>query len=380
MARKPRTIVHEEDEKAPKPPKEEKSPKRAIATTPAEYMRRLKSVVGEDEEDNFVFFDDPGVDTTVTEWISTGCIAIDRMTGGGWPIGRISEVAAWEHVGKSTLLDQSIAQCQKMGGIVLLIDSESARDTKYSQALGVKVEDVIVRPVKTLEGAFDAIDEMLGVQESIVADLKGKIQPPPLLIVLDSVAGLPTLKELETGNAQVMDAAKLIKSRLRQHCLRFPKLRTAFVFSNHFYESPQALSFGPQLKTYGGSGIRYYASLRLWLSRVGKLTATGDVEVGHLVEAKIKKTKIMKPRPPATTGLVWGAGYDNSVTLYEWGKSVGVSSDHTWVRVRGSWSYLMMPDGTYEAFQGGFRGFGALLAEKPALYEQLANQYLTEGA
>ncbi len=372
--RKPRKV---EDEKAPKPPKKEVDRKKSSVDT-SDYLKLLNDV----DESDFLTLADPGIDATVTDFIPTGSIAIDRLIGGGWPVGRISEVAAWEAVGKSTLLDQSLAQCQRIGGICGLVDTEKARDTSYTSTLGVDPSQVLSPDLGddiTIEGAFNAIDRLLDVQAKIAAQMKKGMPPPPMLIVWDSVAGCPTRAERDgsSDSKHVMAAARTIKMNLRRMTARLPILRTALVFSNHFYEAPQALAHGPSLKTYGGSGIRYFSSLRLWLTRIGNLTA-GDSIVGHIVEAKLKKTRIQRPRPPAHTGLVYGAGFDNSYTLFEWGKTHGVGGEHKWIAQRGSWSYLMMPDGEYKAFQSGFRGFGEHLRENPALYEQMAAQYLSE--
>ena len=374
--RKPRKV---EEEKAPKPPKKEVERKKSAVDTD-DYLKLLNDV----DESDFLTLADPGIDSTVTDFIPTGSIAIDRLIGGGWPVGRISEVAAWEAVGKSTLLDQSLAQCQRIGGIGSLVDTERARDSTYTNTLGVDSSRVLTPDLGddlTIEGAFNAIDRLLDAQAKIAAQMKKGMQPPPMLIVWDSVAGCPTRAERDgaADKAHVMAAARMIKQNLRRMTARLPLLRTALVFSNHFYEAPQALSHGPSLKTYGGSGIRYFASLRLWLTRIGALKA-GETVVGHIVEAKLKKTRIQKPRPPAEVGLIYDAGFDNSHTLFEWGKTHGVTENHKWVATRGSWSYLMMPDGEYKAFQSGFRGFGEHLRENPALYEQMAAQYLSEGA
>lgn len=369
--RKPRQV------EAPSPPKEKQERKRSSAGA-ADYLKLLNEV----DESDFLTLGDPGVDATVTDFLPTGALAIDRLIGGGWPVGRIAEVAAWEGVGKSTLLDQSIAQCQRVGGIAAIVDTERARDAGYTRSLGVNIDDVLTPDLKddlTIEGAFGAIDKLLDTQTRIAGTMKKGTKPPPMLIVWDSVAGCPTRAEKDgaADAKHVMAAARMIKGNLRRITARLPLLRTALVFSNHFYESPQALAHGPSLKTYGGSGIRYFASLRLWLTRVGNLTA-GDVSVGHVVEAKLKKTRIQKPRPPALVGLVYGAGFDNSHTLFEWGKTHGVGGEHTWIKTRGSWSYLMLPDGEYKAFQTGFRGFGEHLRDNAALYERMAAQYMEE--
>jgi recombination protein RecA len=376
--RKPRSL----DDAKPKPKAKAKAPS-LDAPTVDDYISTLRGMKDVEEED-FGLFSDEFVYTDVGEWVPTGSIVIDRLTGGGWPVGRISEVAAWESVGKSTLLDQSIAQCQRIGGVACLIDTEQSRDKVYTKRLGVDLDRLIIHPAETIEESFAGIDKVLDAQEKLKTDLeisasRRKVpapKPPILFIVWDSIGGTPTASERDgaADDRHVSDAARSIKMNFRRITLRVAKLRAALVVSNHFYTS-----IGPfaSLVSYGGSGIRYLTSLRVWLTRKERLKI-GTVEVGHAIEAKLKKTRISRPRPPAELGLVWGAGIDNSYSLMEWGRDHGTSPQHRWITQAGPWYYLHRPDGTYEAFQRSFVGFGELLASQPAVYEQMAAQFLSE--
>jgi len=364
--------------KAPKPPRKKKA-ERIVVPTPKDYVRDLRAMK-DVERGDYAFMSDPIAWTsTVTEWLSTGILALDRLTGGGWPITRIIELAAWENVGKTTVLDQSIAQAQRDGAVCALIDSEQARDINYTAALGVDVDKLIIHKAETVEECFEGIDRVLSIQEAYIKKLTAKkLEPPPMLIAWDSIAGTPTAAEL-TGAADdkhVAGAAKSVRMNIRRLAQRIAKARACLVFTNHFYEN-----IGPfgGLKTYGGGGIRYGTSLRVWMSRTGTLKGPGKVDVGQKIEAKLKKTRIAKPRPPAELGLIWGAGVHNAYTLYEWGKTAGVEGPHRWVIQKGSWSYLMMPDGTHEAWQGSFVPFADVLKAHPAIYAQMAEQYRNEG-
>ena len=378
MPRKPRSL----STKAPKPPKRKKAPKkRRKPPSPAEYLKRLKSV----SDDDFGFFGDPELASTVTTFFSTGSLAIDRLIGGGWPITRITELAAWEGIGKSTLLDQSIAQCQCAGGIAALIDSEHARDESYSVSLGVDPRKLIkkrINEVITLEAGFEACDQLLEVQAGIAQEM-APLPPPPMLIVWDSIGGTPTNAEIaaKASDKERADAAKVIKRNLRRLTQKVAVLNVALVFSNHFYSSVGG-SFS-YLSSYGGSGIKMFTSLRVWLSRGSNLELTWDGQkhvVGHEVEAKLKKTRIVKPRPPAKCGLIYGAGFDNAYTLFDWGINHGVAEGHEWIRRGGGgWSYLMLPDGEHIAFKKQFVGLGEVFAQHPEWYQKMAAQYLQEG-
>lgn len=676
---------------ATKPEKEKKS-RKARALTAADYLDDLRALKKPKDEDEFAFFSEDIFQHTVDEWIPTGSLAIDKLIGGGWPVGRVAEMASWEGVAKSSLIDMSIAQCQQMGGVACLIDTEAARDEKYTRALGVDVDKLIVYNAETIEESFAGIDKMLAVQEKRAAETKGK---PPLLmicwdslvgdsrvmtpqgevelssvrpgdwaycvadnltvrqvraaqrtgrnkpivrlrfrwwkdrshegeirltpehkvmlcdrtykraadlvmgdrilstsriltneksgekrwrlssialpkkwayehrlfaealfgpvpvghvvhhrngdetdnsednlevlawaahasghwktasasrktatseqararlkawwagktpeqrseigasasrlmwkkksgdpawhrslserssrwhaqrraarttelrslvlieglslpkaadrmgiglhhlktwmrqwdisleenhLVLDvqpsgradtydlvmdedapnfvangivvhnSVGGTPTTAERDgaADEAHVMEAARAIKMNLRRIALRLSKLRTTLVLTNHFY---QTIGTFASLKTYGGSGIRYFCSVRVWLTKKEQIKV-GQRPVGHVVEAKLKKTRVGLPAPPVELGLIWGGGIDNSYTLFEWGLANGVSPEHRWVAQRGAWYYLMLPDGTHEVFQNGFLGLGEIFRNRMDVYGQMVEGYM----
>jgi len=394
-SRKARPPEEAEAEVRPK----EKAPDphaKASAVAPLDAMgfrdalRKLKNV---EEEDFEVHPDALSFASDVTEWIRTGSIALDRLLGGGWPMGRIIELAAWESVGKSTLLDQGIAAAQSQGDTVVLIDSEPGRDSGYTTRLGVDPAKLIVSRSETIEEAFHAIDQCLSIQEAQIAQLAkaaaelrrrkraaeaDALRQPRLLIVWDSLGGTPTEAERKgaADDSHVAEAAKLVKLNMRRIANRIANNRATLVFANQFYENIGP-GFGGGLKSYGGSGIRYFASVRLWLSRISSLKA-GEHVVGHIIEAKLKKTKVSLPKPPCQLGLIYGAGVHNAWTLWEWGKTHGVAPGHTWTAQRGAWGYLLFPDRTYESWQGTFLPFAAVLEKHPAVYAQMVEGYMAE--
>jgi protein RecA len=364
--------------KAPKPVKEKK-PTKVVVPTALDYLKDLRSMKGVSEED-FAFFADPVAwASSVTEWIPTGSLAIDRLIGGGYPVGRAVEIAAWESVGKSTLIDQSIAMAQSLGHVCILIDTEQARDEKYTARLGVDLDKLIVHKAETIEDAFIGIDRALALQEAHFHKLAAKnLKPPVLMVFWDSLGGTPTRAEYKGGadDKHMTEAARNIRMNMRRLSQRIAQTRSVLVIANHFYET-MAGGYGAKLKSYGGGGIRYHTSVRIWLSRISVLKAGANI-VGHIIEAKLKKTKVNKPRPPAQLGLINGAGIHNAWTLFEWGKSHGVQEGHVWVQQQGQWYYLILPHGGYEVFQRSFLGFAEVLVAKPEVYAQMAAQYMAE--
>lgn len=351
--------------------------KTAKIPTAAEYLVQLKKLRKEEDRADFAMMSDDTILLPVSEYIPTGNLEIDRLIGGGWAVGRITEVCAWENVGKSTLLDQSIAQVQRMHGIGCLIDSEKARVRKYTEALGVNTSDLILHEADTIEQVFEGVENFLTVQE---IHARGKRIPPPLLVIWDSLGGTPTNAELkgDADDEHVASAAKVIRKNLRRLAQRIAKLRVAIVISNHFYKQIGGGGFGPAANIpYGGKGLGYFCSLRLWLARTGWLKSGGQI-IGQEVEAKIKKTRIGMPKPPVKTGLIFGAGFDNSYSLHAWGKKAMNPNGHPWVQVDGSHSWLHPPgeEGIY--YQRGFLGLGHLLTENPKVYRAMAKQFLRD--
>lgn len=357
-----------------KAPKKKGMKKSTSKFGPEDYLKTLRSMKGVDKSD-FAMFSEEIVNTQIAEFFSTGSLAIDRQIGGGWPVTRITEVASWEGVGKSTLLDMSLAQCQRMNGIACLIDTEKARDLKYTRMLGVDPDKLLAAEVDTLEEGFEQIERMLEVQEQVKKKSQGT--PPPMLIVWDSIGGTASISELKgsSEDKHVGSAARVIKMNLRRLTQRISDLRVALVIANHFYEKIGA--FGGGLTTYGGSGVRYFTTLRLWLTRTGNVTISNDV-VGHTIKAKLKKTRIQNPCPDIETALIYGAGIDNSFTLFEWAKKAFNEDGHPWVQQQQAHYWLYPPGEDPIHFQRQFFGLGEIFQSRPELYRKMATQFLSE--
>lgn len=369
------------DEPATKQAQKSKPSKSAAKAelTPADYLRELQGLKDFEEED-FAMFSDEDFMSDVTEFIPTGCLGIDKLingVNGGFPVGRISEVCAWEGVGKSTLMDQSIAQCQMMGGVAALIDTERSRNSQYQAKLGVDLKRLLGAKANTVEDVFKKFEAMLTIQERFADARHG--EQPPLLLVWDSVAGTPAEAELvgDVDDAHVALAARIIKMNLRRMTQRINDLRVAPVLTNHFYKNiGGGGGFTPNTAS-GGSGIKYFTSLRLWLSRKGALKLS-DAEVGQIVEAKLKKTRIHPNQGAAVEiGLVFGGGFDNAYTLYEWGKK-GLNADGIpWIVQSNAHHWIYPPGGeTPIHFNQKFAGLGNLLRERPDIYTALAHDFL----
>ena len=253
MAAKPRS-------KAPAKKKRATKPKKKPPLSTDAYLKAVRELAPKDHDGEFASFSDMTF-APVEEYLSTGVFALDKLLGGGWPIGRMVELAAWEGIGKSTLLDQSIAYTQSLGGKCALIDTESARHVEYMKQLGVDLDTLMRVRVDTVEGCFQAIELLLTAQEQSAT----AHELSPLLIVWDSIGSTPTMAEIagSADDAHMMVAARNIKMNLRRIHNRLYRCRASLVCANHFYKSP-GRGF-TTLETYGGSGLKYVPSFRLRL-------------------------------------------------------------------------------------------------------------------
>ncbi|MDQ3170698.1 MAG: DNA recombination/repair protein RecA [Acidobacteriota bacterium] len=342
-----------------------------------DYLAQLKGMDGVVEGDFTFFGEELGSSgRAVTEWIPTGILALDRLTGGGWPVGRITEVCSWEGVGKTTLLDHSIAQAQMMGGIAGLIDSEFGRDPGYTKRLGVRSDELILVEAKSMDEGFEQLDRIIAVQESYLLRAKDPRKVPPMLLIWDSLGGTATRNELD-NKATVGEHARMISLNFRRYTQRIAHARIALVFSNHFYK--QIGGYG-SLVSFGGKGIRYYSSLRVWLTKTEELklgSGANERVVGHIVEAKLKKTRVSRPKEPTGLGLIYGAGFHNAYSLFDWGKTAERYPGIPWVKQAGSVYYLSTgPAGEVESFSQQYIGLGELFRAQPEIYQTMAHAYL----
>ncbi len=244
--------------------------------------------------------------------ISTGAINLDAAIGiGGIPRGRMTEVYGPESSGKTTLCLHVIANAQKNGGVAAFIDAEHALDVEYSRKLGVDVDALLVSQPDTGEQALE-IAEML-IRSGAVD-----------VVVIDSVAALVPRAEIEgeMGDSHVGLQARLMSQALRKLTGAVNRSRTSVVFTNQIREKIGVM-FGNPETTSGGRALKFYASLRMDIRRIGAIK-DGQELVGNRTRVKVVKNKMAPPFRQAEFDIMYNEGISHTGLLIDLGSELGI--------------------------------------------------------
>jgi recombination protein RecA len=336
----------------------------------------LAESLNKQSKDNKVafFLDEDEAPTNVDGWVSTGCamldVAISNRPYGGLPVGRIVEVTGLEQSGKSLLSAHLLAETQKLGGVAVLIDTETAVSREFLEAIGVDVK-------KLLYVSADSVEQIFDMTETIIEKVRETSKDRLVTIVTDSVAAASTKAELASDygkDGYATDKAIIISKAMRKITNMIGRQKILLVYTNQLRQKMNAMPFGDPWTTSGGKALAFHASVRLRLKGTGQIkmkVGGNDKIVGMKVRAQVVKNRMGPPLRSTDFEIYFDRGIDN------YGSWLTVMKENKVVKQAGAWyTYVDTETGEEVKFQS--KDFILLMEEREDLREQIYKKICEE--
>ena len=263
--------------------------------------------------------DDPGSLCIVKDWISTGCFPMDMIMGGGFPLGRVTEIFGSEATGKSLLATQAVLAGQARDALCVFADVESAVSKPLMEKLGVDTKKLIYFTPDTVDQLFGRLVEIIDAKNKRLG------LDHPMVFVWDSIAATTTLAEQEETDLDkrmYASAAPQISRAMRVIARQIARSNVAAIFTNQL-KAKLGVMFGDKDATFGGKAIAFHASVRLKLT-AGQKIKRGERRIGIWMGVEVKKNKVAAPYGTCTVPIYFDYGIDEDESILEMGKKFGV--------------------------------------------------------
>jgi recombination protein RecA len=305
--------------------------------------------------------------TDLTDFVGTGSslldLAISNRPNGGIACGRITELTGLEGSGKSLIAAHMMANVQKEGGVVVLLDTENAVNPEFFEAIGLNFGQMVYAQPDTVEDIFVMIETIVNrVREKQSNDKK-------VIIVVDSVAGAPTKQEMEADydkDGYATGKAIILSKAMRKVTQLIAKQKIALVFTNQLRQKMNAPAFSDPWTTSGGKAIAYHASTRLRLATTGKIANKDKQVIGVSVKASVIKNRLGPPYRTAEFNVYFDRGIDDLDSWLKFCKDKGI------MKTAGAYVKYESLDGKDHQFAG--KDFKKFLSDNPTLQAEIYNR------
>jgi recombination protein RecA len=320
------------------------------------------------------FLDEDEAPTNVDGWVSTGCamldVAISNRPYGGLPVGRIVEITGLEQSGKSLVSAHLLAETQKLGGVAVLIDTETAVSREFLEAIGVDVS-------KLLYVSADSVEQIFDFTETIIEKVRETSKDRLVTIVTDSVAAASTKAELASDygkDGYATDKAIIISKAMRKITNMIGRQKILLVYTNQLRQKMNAMPFGDPWTTSGGKALAFHASVRLRLKGTGQIkmkVGGNDKIVGMKVRAQVVKNRMGPPLRSTDFEIYFDRGIDN------YGSWLTVMKENKLVTQTGAW-YKYVDTETGEEIKFQSKDFIQLMDERLDVRDQIYKKICEE--